>query len=161
MTFRLRGCAFGKSLHNSPAEYLEAFDDRGAARVDPVMQHCKHSSTPIVYGQGAYVGANLGAKWEHQAPFGFAYGICSAFHLPKNQHVVFGLDRRSPLPEARTELTELVARVHLFGTFVQCAALLSIAEATAAKIIANAIRKLGRVSKPQAVVKALRLGLIS
>src|SRR5450432_2616243 len=70
MTFRLRACAFGKSLHNSPAEYLEAFDDRGAARVDPVMQHCKHSSTPIVYGQGTYVGANLGAKWEHQAPSG-------------------------------------------------------------------------------------------
>ena len=39
--------------------------------------------------------------------------------------------------------------------------LLSIAEATVAKVLANAIRKLGCVSKPQAGVKALRLGLIS
>ena len=36
--------------------------------------------------------------------------------------------------------------------------LLSIAEATVAKVLANAIRKLGCVSKPQAGVKALRLG---
>ena len=39
--------------------------------------------------------------------------------------------------------------------------LLSIAEATVAKVLANAIRKPGCVSKPKAVVKALRPGLIS
>ena len=39
--------------------------------------------------------------------------------------------------------------------------LLSIAEATVAKVLANAIWKLGCVNKPQAVVKALRLGLIN
>ena len=39
--------------------------------------------------------------------------------------------------------------------------LLSIAEATVAKVLASAIRRLGCVTKPQAVVKALRLGLIT
>lgn len=39
--------------------------------------------------------------------------------------------------------------------------LLSIAEGSVAKVLAAAIRKLGCVTKPQAVVKALRLGLIS
>jgi DNA-binding CsgD family transcriptional regulator len=93
----------------------------------------------------------------------------------------------------------MVARSHLFGTFVQSAALnllnieprqtnptmhlsrreyeclqwaaegktawetgmiLSIAEGSVAKVLAAALRKLECATKPQAVVKALRLGLI-
>ena len=38
--------------------------------------------------------------------------------------------------------------------------ILSIAEGSVAKILASAIRKLDCASKPQAVVKALRFGLI-
>jgi DNA-binding CsgD family transcriptional regulator len=189
-------------FHNAPPEYLQTYEDREKCKVDPVLQHCKRSSTPFTYGQETYVNVGAAERWEHQSQFGFSCGIASAFHLPSNQHVVFGVDRRHPLPTHPIELTELVARVHLFGTFVQCAALnllssrteidlkqerqprlsprefeclqwaaegktawetgmlLSIAEATVAKILASALRKLDCATKPQAVVKALRLGLI-
>ena len=191
------------SLHNIPPEYLATWTDKKLGKVDPVLQHCKCSNAPIIYGQDTYVSTGASERWELQEQFGFACGIASAFHLPNNQHVLFGVDRRSPLPTAPGELTQLVARVQLFGTFLQCAALgvldaqpdithkvasdiqlsrreyeclawaaegktawetgmlLSIAEGSVAKVLAAAIRKLGCVTKPQAVVKALRLGLIS
>lgn len=116
-------CNLVGELHNAPAEYLEAYDDRETCKVDPVMQLCKRSSAPVIYGRDTYVALGAGETWEHQSQFGFAYGIVSAFHLPLNQHVIFGVDRHGPLPTHPAELTELVARVHLFGTFVQCAAL--------------------------------------
>ena len=197
----VRSCTILGQLHNAPSDYVE-YDDKEAARADPVMQHCKRSGAPIVYGQSTYVSAGAAEKWEHQAPFGFGYGIGVASHLSEHLHVFFGVDRRRPLPACRTELMELVAHVHLFGTFVQCTALsllnsrtelescrarpkrlspreyeclqwaaegktawetgmiLSIAEGSVAKVLASAIRKLDCASKPQAVVKALRLGLI-
>lgn len=116
-------CLTVSMLHNTPPEYFREWVAYEAGRVDPVMQHCKRSSAPIVYGQDTYVSAGAAEKWEHQAPFGFGYGIGSAIHLPQHQHVFFGVDRRSPIRASRNELTELVARVHLFGTFVQCTAL--------------------------------------
>lgn len=187
-------------LNNTPAEFLSEWTDVDAGRGDPVMQQCRRSSAPIVYGQDTYVEAGVAAKWERQAPFGYANGISSTFHLPNNLHVFFGVDRIRRLPRCRSELATMVARTHLFGTFVQGAALsllnveppgagpsirlssreyeclqwaaegktawetgmlLSIAEGSVAKVLASAIRKLGCVTKPQAVVKALRLGLIS
>ncbi|MCE9661392.1 MAG: LuxR C-terminal-related transcriptional regulator [Burkholderiales bacterium] len=108
-------------INNAPPEYVD-YDDREAAKVDPVMQYCKRSGAPIAYGQSTYIVAGLAEKWEHQAPFGFGYGVALAVHLPDHVHVFFGVDRRMPLPTCRAELTELVARVHLFGTFVQCTA---------------------------------------
>ena len=190
------------SIHNAPTAYFQTWDSRSLAKVDPVNQHCKRSSAPAVYGQQTYVSIGSGEKWEHQSAFGYAHGISLAFHLPRDRHVLFGVDRRSPLPSSRADLVELVARVQLFGTFVQTAALsvfdtdlphsvvlarqvrlsrreyeclqwaaegktawetgmiLSIAEGSVAKVLAAAIRKLECATKPQAVVKALRLGLI-
>ncbi len=186
-------------LNNTPPEFLCEWGDIEGGRADPVMQQCKHTTAPIVYGQEAYVEAGAGAKWERQAPFGYANGIVSTFHLPGNLHVSFGFDRVQRLPASPTELATIVARNHLFGTFVQAAALsllniephsarpsirlspreheclqwaaegktawetgmiLSIAEGSVVKILASAIRKLDCANKPQAVVKALRLGLI-
>jgi len=154
---------------------------------------------PLVYDKDTYLLAGAADKWERQAPFGYASGVCSTFHLPGSLHVFFGLDTSGVLPSSRTDLSALVADCHFFGTFVQCAALnvlnadrqdaspsirlsrreheclqwaaegktawetgmiLSIAEGSVVKILASAIRKLDCANKPQAVVKALRLGLI-
>jgi DNA-binding CsgD family transcriptional regulator len=165
---------------------------------DPVCQQAKRSTAPFVYGPETYLEAGAMPRWERQAQFGFAHGICSTFHLPGNLHITFGIDRLHPLPPEREGLERLVTRSHFFATFVQSAALgllriepdeafrprlspreheclqwaaegktawetgmiLSIAEATVVKILASAIRKLECANKPQAVVKALRLGLI-
>lgn len=193
-------CVILGGLNNTPPEYLAEWANVEAGRRDPVMQLCKRALAPILYGPDTYARADAMEMWERQAPFGYAHGVGSTFHLPQNLHVYFGVDRRTALPANRAELVELVARIHLFGTFVQCAALsllgssiphgqaksirlspreyeclkwaaegktawetgmlLSIAEATVAKILASALRKLDCATKPQAVVKALRLGLI-
>ena len=182
-------------LHNTPDAYQEWAD---IGRSDPVCQHAKRSTAPFIYGPETYRQAGAMPRWEHQAQFGFAYGVCSTFHLPGNLHVTLGVDRTRPLPTQREELERLVVRTHFFSTFVQSAALallrveppealkvrlspreheclqwaaegktawetgmiLSIAEGSVVKILAAAIRKLDCANKPQAVVKALRLGLI-
>jgi len=188
------------SIDNAPLSYQEVSESKDLAKADPVHQHCKHHSLPIAYGPDTYLKAGRKETWERQAEHGFAYGIASVFHLPRNRHVLFGIDRTASLPRSRSDLLDLVARVHLFGTFVQSAAIallqpaqtgpvaqpirlsrrqreclqwaaegktawetgmiLSIAEGSVAKILASAIRKLDCASKPHAVVKALRLGLI-
>ena len=189
------------AIDNVPLEYAESHSNTVLAKRDPVSQHCKRSSFPAVFGQDAYVNVGAGEQWDRQALFGYGYGIATAFHLPGNRHVLFGVDRYEKLPSSSTDLVEMVSRVQLFGTFVQCAALsvfshrfaaalggktislsrreheclqwaaegktawetgmiLSIAEGSVAKALAAAIRKLECATKPQAVVKALRLGLI-
>ena len=195
-------CVTTFAMHNTPADFANVWEDADLCKIDPVLKHCRQSGTPMTYGQDTYVQSGMGEKWEHQAPFGFAYGVAATLHLPRNQHVVFGVDRSAPLPANQLELTALVAYTQLFATFVQCAVqsvlgtlsplqrrcpagihlspreheclqwaaegktawetgmILSIAEGSVAKILASAIRKLDCASKPHAVVKALRLGLI-
>ncbi len=167
------------------------------ARRDPVMQHCKHHGTPIVWGQQTYVSADLGERWEHQAAFGYKAGIAVAMHMPNGRHYFIGLDRDGPLPSHSGELTRTVADIQLFAVFAQEAALrillpetdldlpklsvreleclrwtmegktawelgqiLKITEQTAARHINNATQKLGCINKLQAVLKALRLGIL-
>ncbi|MEO5881931.1 MAG: autoinducer binding domain-containing protein [Caldimonas sp.] len=184
------------TLHNTPAAFHEEWVENGGS--DPVCQQAKRSTAPFIYGPETYAEAGAMTRWERQAQFGFAHGICSTFHLPGNLHITFGIDRIRPLPRERNELARLVARSHFFATFLQSTALailsiepsstlvrrlspreheciqwaaegktawetgmiLSIAEGSVAKILASAIRKLDCASKPHAVVKALRLGLI-
>lgn len=190
------------SAHNTPLAYCESYNDAVLAKSDPVVQHFKKSSLPKVYDQDTYAAAGAGHLWEQQAPFGYAFGVGTALHLPRFRHVLFGVDTDDRPVMSRSQLTEIVARVQLFATFIQAAALsicddtidrperaeesvrlsrreheclqwaaegktawetgaiLSIAEGSVAKILASAIRKLDCATKPQAVVRALRLGLI-
>src|SRR5436190_17995519 len=110
-------------LHNTPGNYVDEWANLESARRDPVMQQAKHTIAPLVYDKETYVLAGAGEKWEMQAPFGFASGVCSTFHLPGRLHVFFGLDTSGSLPASRSDLAALVADCHFFGTFVQCAAL--------------------------------------
>lgn len=184
------------SVHNMPEAFRPTFDNRDVARRDPVMQHCRTSSLPIVWDQATYVAADQADLWECQAAHRLATGIIAAMHLPNGRHFVLGIDRREPLPRA-AEVKRLVADLLLFLVHAQQAAaqvldggaspqplhltrreldaltwtmvgktawetsaLLGISERTAVKHLGNAARKLDCVSKHQAVVKALRLGLI-
>ncbi len=190
------------SVNNTPSAYCEPYNDAVLAKSDPVVQHFKRSSLPKVYDQDTYADAGAGQVWEQQAPFGYAFGVATALHLPRFRHVLFGVDTHHRPISSRSELTDVVAKVQLFATFIQTAALsicddtiacpeqagksahlspreheclqwaaegktawetgaiLSIAEGSVAKILASAIRKLECATKPQAVVRALRLGLI-
>src|SRR5687768_17345344 len=59
------------AVDNTPAGFLDTFIDTNKGRQDPVCQHCKNSSLPIVWDQSTYVRAGKGAMWEHQARFGY------------------------------------------------------------------------------------------
>ena len=186
------------TVDNTPRGYLELFKDHGNMRRDPVMQHCRRYSMPIIWDQDTYSREGQGEKWEEQARFGYRHGIAMALHLPEGRHFVLGVDRDQPLPPDPVEVTRLVADLQLFAVHAQDAAqriltpalaapgapsltprelealrwtmegktawevgsVLGISERTAALHVNNATHKLGCVNKHQAVLRALRLGLI-
>jgi DNA-binding CsgD family transcriptional regulator len=186
------------TVDNTPRAYEEAFKNRENWRRDPVMQHCKRHTMPIIWDQDTYVRDGQGDKWEEQARFGYRTGITLALHMPEGRHFVLGVDRDKPVPPDPTELTRMVADLQLFAVYAQDVALrilapspadsdapsltpreletlrwtmegktawevgglLGITERTASLHVNNATHKLGCVNKHQAVLKALRLGLI-
>ena len=186
-------------IDNAPEGYAAVMNDVPAMRRDPVMQHCRRHTWPIVWDQQTYTSQGLGELWEQQASFGYRTGIAMALHLPEGRHFALGVERDQPLPTDGGELTRLVADLQLFAVHAQDAALrvmsppppagerpsltprelevlrwtmagktawevgaiLGISERTAVLHVTNAMKKLGCSSKHQAVLKALRLGLIS
>ena len=185
-------------VDNTPEAYLASSRDRDSARRDPVMQHCKRQSVPIVWNRQTYVEQDAGDLWEQMASFGYHTGIALALHLPEGRHFLLGVDRDQALPADARELQRIVADLQLFAVHAQDAALrlflpvalqperpaltprelealrwtmegktawevgtiLGISERTAVLHVNNAMHKLGCVNKHQAVLKALRLGLI-
>lgn len=186
------------AVDNAPPGYADAINDVASMRRDPVMQHCRRQTLPIVWNQATYTSQGLGELWEEQARFGYRTGVCLAMHLPEGRHFVLGVDRDQPLPDHPGELTRLVADLQLFAVFAhdvalrvmapvveqaerpaltpreldalrwtmegktawEVGAILGISERTAVLHVTNAMHKLGCTSKHQAVLKALRLGLI-
>ncbi len=186
------------TVDNTPRAYRELFQNRENWRRDPVMQHCKRFSMPIIWDQDTYAAQGLGEKWEEQARFGYRHGIAMALHMPEGRHFFLGVDRDQPVPPDAAEITRLVADLQLFAVHAQDAALriltpvmnspgapsltpreletlrwtmegktawevgnlLGISERTAALHVNNATHKLDCINKHQAVLKALRLGLI-
>ena len=185
-------------VNNAPPGCESVLDDVPGMRRDPVMQHCRRHTWPIVWDQSTYTNQGLGDLWEEQARFGFCTGIAMAMHLPEGRHFVLGVERVAPLPAASAELNRLVADLQLFAVHAQDAALrvlspsvavlerpsltprelealrwtmegktawevgaiLGITERTAVMHVNNATHKLACASQHQAVLKALRLGLI-
>jgi len=185
-------------VDNTPEGYVEPYADPSAFRRDPVMQHCKRQSVPIIWNQDTYVAQGAADLWEQQAGYGYRTGIAMALHLPEGRHFLLGVDRDQALPEDPAELQRLVADLQLFAVHAQDAAvrllvpaslqperpaltpreleslrwtmegktawevgaILGISERTAVLHVNNAMHKLGCVNKHQAVLKALRLGLI-
>jgi DNA-binding CsgD family transcriptional regulator len=186
------------SVDNAPVAYRETSIDRGRGKRDPVSQHCKAKSVPIIWDQSTYVKVGSGELWEQQARFGYRHGISLALHMPEGRHFWLGVDRDQALPTDPGELTRMVAALQLFAVHAQEAAIrimvpassesglpaltpreletlrwtmegktawevanvLGISERTAVLHANNAMHKLGCVNKHQAVLKALRLGLI-
>jgi DNA-binding CsgD family transcriptional regulator len=186
-------------IDNAPAGFAAVSQDAENIRRDPVMQHCRRNTVPIIWNQQTYTSQGLGEIWEEQARFGYHTGIAMALHLPEGRHFAFGVERDRPLPADDSELTRLVADLQLFAVHAQDAAMrllspvapaidqpaltprelealrwtmegktawevgaiLGISERTAVLHVNNATHKLGCTSKHQAVLRALRQGLIS
>jgi DNA-binding CsgD family transcriptional regulator len=110
------------SVDNTPLGFSSTFRDPMVARRDPVMQHCRRQSVPIIWDQQTYTGQGLGDMWEEQAQFGYSTGIAMALHLPEGKHFLLGVDRDQPLPSDLGELQRLVADLQLFAVHAQEAA---------------------------------------
>jgi DNA-binding CsgD family transcriptional regulator len=185
-------------VDNAPEAWREAMQDPQGYRLDPVMQHCKRNSVPIVWDQSTYVSAGVADLWDAQAAHGFKAGICLALHMPEGRHFMLGVDRDQALPKSRDEVTRIVADLQLFAVYAQDTAMrvlvpeplqperpkltpreldclrwtmegktawevgtiLGISERTAVLHLNNGMHKLGCANKHQAVLKALRLGLL-
>lgn len=186
------------AVDNAPEAYWTAMEAATNQRRDPVMQHCRQNSVPIIWNQDTYTSSGAGDIWEEQAQFGYRNGVCLALHMPEGRHFVLGVDREQAMPKDPSELTRMVADLQLFAVHAQDAALrilvpvaaqperpqltpreleclrwtmdgktawevgevLGISERTAVLHLNNGMHKLDCTNKHQAVLKALRLGLI-
>jgi len=107
------------AVDNTPAAYLATFWDRDHAKRDPVAQHCKTHSVPIVWDQATYTKADRGEMWEYQARFGYRCGISLALHMPKGLHFLVGVDRDQSLPACLAEINRMTADLQLFAVYAQ------------------------------------------
>src|SRR5690242_6064675 len=67
ITDRVDGETTFEAVHNTPMGISSTSGERTR---DPVMQHCKHHSVPIVWNQSTYLAAGAIDQWEVQAQFG-------------------------------------------------------------------------------------------
>jgi len=110
-------------IDNAPDAFRSASDDQARTRRDPVMQHCRYSSVPLIWDQATYTSRGLGDVWETQAQYGYCNGIAVALHLPDGKHFALGVDRDQPVPSHKGELTRVVADLQLFAVLAQETAL--------------------------------------
>ena len=110
------------NVENIPDAYHQVFHDIGQGREDPVMQHCKFSSIPIVWDWKTYQQSDRMILWEAQAAFGLKTGVALALHLPGDRHFFIGMDRDKPIDMSQKRLTASVAEAQLFATHAQEAA---------------------------------------
>lgn len=111
------------AVHNAPLAYLQTFEDLSISKRDPIAQHCKRNTVPIIWGQHTYLNHNVVELWEHQAHYGYCNGIAMALHLPEGRHFLIGVDRDQELPSDSGELTRIVADLQLFAVHAQDTAL--------------------------------------
>ncbi len=186
-------------VDNTPVAYREVWNDASLFGLDPVAQHCKYSSIPLVWDQHTYVSQGQGALWEQGAAYGFKTGIVATLHLPGGRHFCIGVDRDQPLDRRHKTLTRTIADLQFFAVHACEAAAqvllpatanschtaltprelealrwtmdgqtawgvgraLNIAEDVAEYQLHCATFKLGCRSKFEAVLKAIRLGLLA
>lgn len=111
------------AVHNAPLAYVNTFENLDISKRDPIAQHCRRNTVPIMWGQQTYLRSNAIELWEHQARFGYQNGIAMALHLPEGRHFLLGVERDQDLPTDGAELTRMVADLQLFAVHAQDTAL--------------------------------------
>jgi DNA-binding CsgD family transcriptional regulator len=111
-----------QTVSNAPADYLADFEDLELARVDPVSQHCKQSTAPIVWDRRTYASAGRDELWERQAQFGYRSGLAVAMHFPKGRHFLFGAEWDRERCEHVADYKEKFADLLTFAAHAQAAA---------------------------------------
>jgi DNA-binding CsgD family transcriptional regulator len=109
-------------LNNAPEAYVETFRNPNYTIIDPVLQHCKHSSSPIVWSRRDYADRLTRPLWEGQEPFGYSSGLAVGMHFARGKHFVFGAnwarDRCEEAPHFKSIAEDLLS----FAEHAQAAA---------------------------------------
>jgi DNA-binding CsgD family transcriptional regulator len=135
------------TVDNTPEAFRLQFANSNNGRRDPVMQHCRHKSLPIIWERTTYAQHGQADLWEEQARFGYCYGVAMALHMPDGRHFFIGVDRDQPMPSDSAELTRLVADLQLLTVHAQEAA---------ARILIPSSPAVGAVSLTPREMEALR-----
>jgi DNA-binding CsgD family transcriptional regulator len=106
-------------VHNAPMAFEQGIEDVEMARRDPVMQHIKRNTMPIIWTQKTYLDSGAIDVWDVQAQFGYCNGVAMALHLPEGRHFTIGVERDQALPANPAELTRMVADLQLFAVHAQ------------------------------------------
>jgi len=188
-----------QTISNVPEAYLGDFENLDLGRIDPVSQHCKHSSSPIVWDRRTYTTPEQRRLFDRQAVFGYRSGLAFAMHPGRGRHFMFGAewdhDRCERVPHYKQLFEDLI----LFAMHAQASAFelclpapsdsgysktltrseletlrwtmdgktswevgnaMSISERHATLLMHRAMQKLGCGTKYEAVLHAIRLGLV-
>ena len=109
-------------LNNAPEAYLEEFRDRRHTIIDPVLQHCKYSSSPFVWDRRNYSNSRTSRLWDGQEPYGYRSGLAIGMHFARGKHFVFGVnwarDRCEHVPHFKAIAEDLLS----FAEHAQAAA---------------------------------------
>ena len=110
------------TLNNAPEAYSETFRDRRYTVIDPVLQHCKHSSSPFVWDRRNYSDPLMRPLWQGQEPYGYRSGLAVGMHFARGRHFAFGAnwakDRCEDVPHFKSIAEDLLS----FAEHAQAAA---------------------------------------
>ena len=109
-------------VHNMPTGYMASFTNRGNGRTDPVMQHCRHSSVPIIWDASTYDQVGQLANWERMDAHGLHRGACLGLHLERHRHFCFGIEWDQPASLSTEAKVELAASIQILSVFAEPAA---------------------------------------
>jgi len=110
------------TMTNVPEGYVSEFEDLELAKLDPVSQHCKRSSEPVIWDQRFYSSHGRSDFWETQAAFGLKSGMSVAFHLPRGRHFLFGADCGERVCATPQRMRTLVLDLQAIAAHAQAAA---------------------------------------
>lgn len=104
-------------LAHSPEGYGQIMDDLEAAKIDPVSQHLKSSSLPLVWGRDFYANAGAEQMWELYASYGMSSGIAQALHLGQGRHLCLGFECGEAAVEMLGDLSVQLSTFQLYSAY--------------------------------------------
>ncbi|HLO95165.1 MAG TPA: autoinducer binding domain-containing protein [Burkholderiaceae bacterium] len=90
--------------------------DPSCGRRDPVMQHCKRSSIPIVWGSKNYRAPELADLYEMSSAFGLRSGISVSAHLRNGRHFMLGVHTDQDLQADTRHIEHALPQLQFFAT---------------------------------------------
>lgn len=90
--------------------------DPGYGRRDPVMQHCKKSSVPMVWGAKTYVAADRVEIHDVLSAYGMRSGIHTCSHLRNGRHFVMSMHTDEDMLADTRRISHALPQLQLFMT---------------------------------------------